>query len=186
MREITDRERRVIALGLLILAIGLGWLLIIGPFVGGFVDRAAERRDESAAYQRNARLIASLPALRAAYEAQSRSASRFGVTAPTQSLAVEALKERLARLSADQGFAIKAVDDLQADSPTGWIRLRADMTATLTQLCETLRRLQSEDAYVDIDDLSISADRSFAAGKLMPLDIRLELSAPWRAGRVQP
>jgi general secretion pathway protein M len=186
MRELTDREQRLIALGLLILAIGLGWLLIAGPLVGGFVDRAAERRDEREAYQRNARLIASLPAIRAAFEAQTKSAARFGVTAPTQALAAEALQERLQRLSADQGFTVRAVEDLQADAPPGWIKLRADLTATLTQLCATLRRLQSEDAYVDIDDFSVSADRSFAAGKLRPLDVRLELSTPWRAGRAQP
>jgi hypothetical protein len=180
---LTGRERRLVALGLLVLAIGLFWLVVVGPLVGGFVDRAAERRDLRAAYQRNVRLVASLPALRADAERQARTAARFAIAAPSESLAVEALKERLQRLAADQGFVVKTIDDLQADAPPSSIRIRTDLTLTMTQLCETVRRLQTEDAYVAVDYLSVSADRSFAAGRLEPLDVRLELSAAWRPTR---
>ena len=185
MKPLTKRERSLVAVGLLVLALGLVWLLVIGPLVGGFFDRAEQRRELRATYARNTRLVASIPVLRAEAEAQAATASRFATTAPSQALAVEALKERLQRLSTDQGFILKTVDDLQSDTPRGSIKLRADLTLTLSQLCETLRRLQSEDAYVVIDSLSISADRSFAAGRLEPLDVRIEVSGLWRAGRIR-
>jgi general secretion pathway protein M len=183
MRPLTPRERRLLALGLLVGAIGLVWLVLVGPLVGGFADRAQQRQDLAQTYRRNERLIAALPALRAAAEAQRANAGRFGLAAPSEALAVEALKERLQHLAADQGFAVTAVEDLQADAPAGEIKLRADLTLTLTQLYETVKRLESEDAYVVVDYVSVSADRSLAANRLAPIDVRLELSAAWRPTR---
>lgn len=186
MRPLTARERRLVALGLLVLAIGLFWLAVIGPLVGGFFDRAQERRDLWTAQRRNERLIGSMPALRAAAEAQAKLASRFAVSAPSEAAASEAFKDRLRRLATDEGFTVKAIEDLPADGPPGAVKVRADLTLTLNQLYETVRRLQSEDAYVVVDYLSVTADRSLAAGRLAPLDVRLELDSAWRPTRGRP
>ena len=186
MRPLTPRERRLVALGLLVLAIGLLWLVVIGPLVGGFVDRAQQRRELAQTYWRNEKLIGSLPVLRAAAEAQRKTAPRFVVAAASEALAVEALKERLQRLATDGGFAVTGIQDLQADAPAGALKVRMDATLTLTQLYETVRRLETEDAYVVVDYLSVSADRSLAAGRLAPVDVRLELSAVWRPTRGRP
>jgi general secretion pathway protein M len=183
MKPLTSRERRLVAIGLLILAIGVVWLAIIGPLAGGFVDRAAERAQLQATLKRNRGLIAALPVWRRAAEAQRASSQRFVIGAPSETLAVEALKERLEHLAADEGFAIASVDDLQADAPAGTVRVRADMTLNLTQLVDTFRRLESEGAYVVVDYLSISADRALAAGRLSPMGVRIELTAAWRSSR---
>ena len=186
MRPLTARERRLVALGLLVLAIGLFWLVVVGPLVGGFFDRAQERRDLWAAHRRNERLITSLPALRATAEAQARLAPRFAMAAPSEAAASEAFKDRLRHLATDEGFTIKAIEDVPAEGPAGAVKVRADLTLTLNQLYETVRRLQSEDAYVVVDYLSVTADRSFAAGRLAPLDVRLELTSAWRPTRGRP
>jgi hypothetical protein len=186
VRPLTARERRLLALGLLVLAIGLFWLVVIGPLVGGFFDRTRERRDLWVVHQRNERLIGSMPALRATAEAQRRLAPRFAMAAPSEAAASEAFKDRLRRLATDEGFTIKAIEDLPADGPAGAVKVRTDLTLTLNQLYETVRRLQSEDAYVVVDYLSVTADRSLAAGRLAPLDVRLELSSAWRPTRGRP
>jgi general secretion pathway protein M len=183
MNPLTPRERRILALGLLVMALALVWLAVIQPLAGGFIDRARQRQDLAGAYHRNARLIASLPALRAQAEAQRALAPRFAILAPSAPAATQAFMDRLRHLAADEGIAVKGMEDLQADAPAGAVKLRADLTLTLTQLYELIRRLQSEDAYVAIDYLSVSADRSFAAGRLNPLDVRLELSAAWQTPR---
>ena len=180
MKPMTARERRLVALGLLMLALAAIYLLVLLPLVGGALNRASHKRDLRQAYQRNARVIASLPTLRAAAEAQRASLARFALTAPSEALAAEVLKERLQKLSADEGFAVRAIEDMQADAPQGAIKVRADLTLTLTQLYETIQRLQNEDAYVVIDYISINADRSAAARKLAPIDVRLELQTAWR------
>jgi general secretion pathway protein M len=186
VRPLTARERRLLALGLLVLAIGLFWLAVIGPLVGGFLDRAQERRDLWAAQRRNERLIGSLPALRVMAEAQQRLAPRFATPASGEAAASEAFKERLRHLATDEGLTIRGIEDLPADIPGGAVKVRADLTLTLTQLYETVRRLQSEDAYVVVDYLSVTADRSLAAGRLAPIDVRLELSSAWRPTRGRP
>ncbi len=186
MRALSLRERRLVALALLVTAILLVWLVLIGPLVGGFFDRAAERDQLRATIQRNERLMSALPVWRAAADAQRRSAARFAIFAPSEQLAVEALKERMQHLAADEGFTITGIEDLQADAPSGMIRVRADMTLNLTQFCETLKRLESEGAYVVVDYLSISADRALVSGRASPMDVRLELTAAYRPTGARP
>jgi general secretion pathway protein M len=186
MRPLEPRERKILAIGLLIAAIVLFWAALVWPLVGGFFDRAERTRQLTEACQRNERIITAMPVWRAAAEAQRRDAARFVIVAPAEASAVEALKERFQRLATDGGFAVTGVDGVQADAAPGTVRVRADFTPTLGQLNETLRRLENEGAYVAIDHLSVSASHSTAEGALGPLDVRLEFSADWRVGDVKP
>jgi general secretion pathway protein M len=186
MNPLTARERRLLAIGILVVALGLFWLALLQPLVGGFFDRAEQRRQLTDTYLRNERLIAALPVWRTAAEAQRRDAGRFAILAPAESAAVEALKERIQHVASDEGFTVKGLEDLQSDAGPGAVRVRADATLTLTQLYETLRRLENEGAYVAIDYLSVSADAAATSGRSGPLDVRLELSAAWRPGGARP
>jgi type II secretory pathway component PulM len=186
MRPLDARERRVVAIGLLVLAIALVWLAVLGPLVGGFVDRAAEREQLKATLARNRKIMAALPVMRAAAEAQGRAAPRFVIAAPSETLAVEALKDRVRHLATDEGFTLASVEDLQADAPAGAVRVRADMTVGLTQLTDTLKRLENEGAYVVVDYISISADQALALRRLAPMGVRLELTAAYRLTRPKP
>ena len=185
MRPLAPRERRLLAIGLLVAALAVAWLAIVAPLVGGFAARAAERRELIAAYQRNRGVMASVAAWRALGEQQRKSAPRFAVAAPSELLATETLKERLVKLAADEGFTVVAISDLAADAPAGKIRLRADLQLTLTQLYESLKRLETEGPYVVVEYLAISADRAVAAGRSSPLAVRLEITAAWRPARAR-
>jgi len=185
MRPLQTRERRLLAIGLLAAALGLVWLVIVSPVVGGFFARAAERRELISAYQRNQRVMAQVRVWRALGDEQRNNASRFAVTAPSQQLAAEAVKDRLAKLAADEGFTISALSDLAADAPTGKIRLRADLQLTLPQLYESLRRLETEGSYVVVEYLAVSADRALATGRSSPLAVRLEITAAYRPPRAR-
>ena len=186
MRPLNPRERRLLAVGLLLGAMAVVWLGIIAPLVGGFFDRAAERRQLLATYQRNQRIMASIPVWRAGAAEQRRGAPRFAIIAPSEQLAVENLKERLLRLANDEGFTVTAMQDLQAGAPNGKVRVRADLQLSLTQLYESLRRLETEGSYVVVEYLSISADRALQTGRLSPMAVRLEVTAAWRAPRAKP
>jgi hypothetical protein len=182
MRPLSARERRLVAVALLLAVVAVVWFLILAPFVGGFIDRAAQRRELIATHQRNQKTMASIPTWRKASEAQRRHAERFSIPAQTEQLAVEALKERLASLATDEGFQITAMQDLEADTPAEEAKVRADLQITLTQLHQSLRRLETEGPYV-VEYLSVSADRALATGKSSRLLVRLEVGAPWRAVR---
>ena len=188
MRPLSARERRLVALGLLFLAMGLVWLILVGPLVGGFVDRDAQRKQLELTLQRNERLMAAISVWRSAAEAQQKSAPRFAIAAPSEQLAVEALKERLTKLATDEGFTLTGVEDLQADAAAGRVEIRADMTLSLTDSTDIVRRLNNEGGLCrcPTPHLSISADRAAAAGRSAPMDTRLDLSADWRPVRPRP
>jgi hypothetical protein len=175
-----------VALGLLVLALGLVWLVIVGPIVGGFSVREVERRQLVATLQRDQRVMDSVPVWRAAAVAQAQTAGRFAIAAPSEQAAVDMLKERVQKIAADQGYALTAMQDLQADAPPGKVRIRADMELTLTQLYETLRRLEAEGTYVVVDFLSINADRALVTGRSAPLGVRIELTADHAPGKDKP
>ncbi len=184
MRPLTARERRLVALGLLLALTAILWLAVLGPLIGGFFDRAQARRDLIAAYERNERVLRSLPRWRAVAEAQRRQSDRFAIAAPNEQQAVEALKERVLRQAAQDGYTVTAVQDLQASAAEGQVKVRADLLLSLGQLYATLRRLSTEGTYVIVEYISISADRAFATGHAAPLAVRLELSGDWHPSRV--
>jgi hypothetical protein len=186
MRPLHPRERRLVAIALLMAAVAVVALALVAPVVGGFSARADERRQLEAVYQRNTRLIAALPMLRAADQAQRASAARFAIAAPSEQLAAEVLKARLQRIAADEGFALTSIQDLPNGPSAGRVRIRADMQLSLAQLCDSLRRLETEGAYVIVDYLSISADRALSTGHLSPIDVRLELTAAYAPTGARP
>jgi len=180
VKPLQPRERRLVAIGLLMAAVAVAWLAIISPLVGGFFARAAERRELIDTYARNQRTMAQIATWRALADQQRASAPRFAIAATSQQLAAETLKARLIKLAADEGFTVSALSDLAADAPTGKIRLRCDLQLTLPQLYDSLRRLETEGTYVVIEYLAVSADQALASGRSSPVAVRLEITAAWR------
>lgn len=180
MRPLAPRERRLLAVGLLVAAAAMTWLLAVSPLIGGFEARAEQRRELIARYQTNQRLLSAVPTFRAAVLDQRRTAALYQITAPSPNLAAEALKQRLAAALTSAGGAVSAVQQVQADVAPGWVSVRADAVINLTQLVTTLRQLQNEAPYVVIEYASVGADRAARIGRAAPLDVRLQVSALFR------
>jgi general secretion pathway protein M len=183
VNRLTPRERKLIALGILVAAIAALWLGLILPIAGGFAARAHERQDLLMSYRHGQRAMAGAAVWRAQAAVQRRDAGRWAILAPSSALASQALKQRLTGLIAAEGGQLKSVEDVQADVPQGQVRVRADLQLTMSQLTSSLKRLESEDNYVVIESVTVSADRAFQTGRAGPMEVRLELSAPWLAAR---
>lgn len=177
MRPLAARERRLVAVALLIGAVAAAWLGLISPLIGGFKARAERREQLLTRYRNDQRLLAAIPVLRAEASAQRKSGSVYRITAPSESQAVEALKRRLASTLSEAGGTVSAVQQVQADVPAGWVSVRADAQIDLTQLDASIRRLQNEPPYVVVEYASIGADRALQSGHSAPLDVRLQVSA---------
>lgn len=180
MNRLSPRERKLVAIGLLVLALAIAWFALISPVADGFVQRAQERRNLLATYQRNQRLLDAMPVWRAQAEAQKRGAAGYAIVAPSQAQGQDQLNQRIAAALTFDGAPPPTAQDLQADVPAGWIGARADAQLTLPQLVAGLRRLESEVPYVVVERLSISGEQAFHTGRAGPLDIRLEVSAAFR------
>ena len=174
MSSLSERERKLVAILILIGGIALVWLVVISPIVAGFHARALERDMLANSFSRNQRLIASIPRLRAQAEAQKQDAAQFHATAANLTAASELLKERLSTQIAAAGGEIKSVQDI-ADRP-GWVRASADGRIALPQLLGLLNHLQNDAPLLVINSLSLSADRALQSGHLDLMEFHLEAS----------
>jgi general secretion pathway protein M len=177
MRPLAPRERRLVALALLAAAVAAVWLALVAPVLGGFQQRAHRREELLAQYRANQKLVASIPLLEAAVREQRRTAAVYQITAPSQAVAADALKQRLTASLSGAGASVGAVEQVQAEVPPGWISVRADAQMSLAQLVASIRQFENEAPYVVVQYASIGADRAASAGHSAPLDVRLQVSA---------
>ena len=178
MRPISSRERKLVAIGLLVALIAAVQLGIVAPILDGFAARAARREELLLRYQHNERTIASIARLRRKAERQGAELGRFTLSAATAELAGELLKERLQRTIESAGGEFRSSDEVTA--PTGWIRARADCELTLDQMTRLLRQLQNEPPYLVVESLTVSADKALLSGQPGPMDVRIEAAIPYR------
>ena len=180
MRALAPGERRLLAVGILIALIGVVVLGIIAPVIGGMAERAEERRELIATHVRNQRVLAGIPVWRAEAVQQKATSANFAIVAPTGALAAEKLKQRINQMATQEGGTADTISEIQGDVPDGWVRVRADLQLTMSQLYKSLARLESEAPYVVIGYVSVAADRAAKTGHVAPMDVRIEVSAPVR------
>jgi len=183
MRPLAQRERRLIALGVLFALVAIVVLGLIVPVLGGMTARAIERSELSETYVRNQRVLAGIPVWRTQAVEQKTNAQNFAIVAPTEALAAEMLKQRINRMANEEGGAVQTVSEIQGDTPDGWVKVRADLQLTMAQLYKSLARLESEAPYVVVGYLSVAADRASKTGHAAPMDVRIEVSAPVRTSQ---
>lgn len=176
MRALSARERKLIAIGILVLLAALIWWLLLAPFVDGFSQRASQREELRAVYVRNSRLINAIPAQRRRAESQTNLKGQFLLTAPNATLARDRLRERLRTGFAASGGEVTAVQDVPAQpgSVRGWVQGRI----SLPQLQTLLGKINSTPPYLVVESLRISADKAMETGRLDTLDVKLEASVP--------
>jgi type II secretory pathway component PulM len=183
MRPLEPRERQVVALGILVLAIVIVWFGLIQPVIGGFIGRAEERAELTDTYKRNARVLAGIATWREQADEQSSTQARYAIVAPTKVLAAENLKQRLTRMANMAGGNVQMISELPSEGPDDWVRVRVDMQLTMSQLYKSLTRLENEAPYVVVGYVSVVADRAVQTGHLATMDVRFEVSAPVRVSQ---
>ena len=180
MRALQSRERRLIALAILTGLIVTLWFGFVEPVAGGFIGRAEERSTLRATFVRNEQVLSGIAIWRNQLNEQKRTASKYFIAAPTGALAAENLKSRLTQLISTKGGNVRTIEEMPGNESAGWVRVRADLDLDLPQLTKCLEQLQTEEPYVIVEYLSITADRAFQTGHLAGMDVRLEISAPFR------
>lgn len=174
MARLSPRERKLVAVLLLVGALALVWYGLLAPLVGGFTDRAAARRALIESYQRDARAVAQIPSIRRAAEAQRASADRFVITGANPG---DVLRDRVAAAIVAAGGTLKSIEDVAGDSAATMVRVRADGQLTIPQLNALLAGLAQGTPLLVVDTLSVAADEAFQTNRPGQMDVRLEVSA---------
>jgi type II secretory pathway component PulM len=178
MTGLSDRERRLIALLILVAVIAVGWLAVLSPIIGGFQARAAERERLALVEASNQRLIDNIAHLRRQAEAQKADSARFHIIAATPEAAAEALKDRLSALLSAGGGEVRAMQDIEAGE--GRVELRIEARVGEGQLFPLLERLRNADPLLIVTALSIAApgaDPAAQSSQTRQLDVRIDVAA---------
>lgn len=177
MNGLSDRERRLIAILILVAVIAFGWLVVLSPIISGFETRAAERERLALVQASNQRLIDNIARLRRQAEAQKADSPRFHIIAPTPEAAAEALKDRVSALVTAGGGEVRALQDIEAGE--GRIELRIEARLGEGELVALLERLRNAEPLLIVTALSVAAPGAnpSAASSSPDLDVRIDVAA---------
>jgi len=181
MTNLSARERRLVAILILLGLIALCWLAIISPILAGFEARAAERERLALVQASNQRLVDNIAQLRRQAEAQRVDMGRYHLLAPTPEAAGEALKERLSTLIGATGGEVRAIQDVEAAE--GRIELRIEVRLAASRLPGLLEAVLNSEPLLVVRTLSVSAPGAPGADLSAPstrnLDVRFDVAASY-------
>jgi type II secretory pathway component PulM len=177
MKAMTARERKLVAIGLLVAAFALLYLGLIQPILGGFADREARREQLRVQFSQNERMIARIATLRRTAEAQRELLPLYSLRAPNSEQAAERLKERLGETLTKAGGQLSATNSV--DAMPGWVRASGAGQMSHEQLVTWLGMLRNDQPYLAMESLTVVADRALNSGRPDLMDVTLETSIPF-------
>lgn len=181
MTQLSARERRLVAIAILVAMIALLLYVVILPIVDGFAERSQAREALLETFTRDERAVVQIASTRRAAEAQRRDSSRYRLPGTNAAAAADALKERLAAAITATGGDLRAIEDVAA--APGYIQVRSDARLTPGQLTQLLTGIQRGEPLLVIEDLAVTATEAFQTGRSGPMDVRLEISGSFPAPR---
>lgn len=178
MRPISARERRLVAVLILVAAIAAVYFLVVAPIAAGFSARADQRERLVLRYLHNVRMIATIPRLRRQAEMQGAAVRVFAIDVRDAETGREWLKERLRRAITESGGDYRNGQD--AEGRPGWVSARASAVLTSAQLAAVLARLQNQPPWLVVESVTVTVQDSPVAGTASAMDVELETSIPLR------
>lgn len=178
MRPVSARERRLVALLILMGIVAAIHFLIVAPIVAGFQSRAGRLERLALTYTHNVRTIATIPRLRRQAEAARTATASFVAVVPNVDAGREWLKERLQGAVEAAGGTFREGGD--AEGRPGWARARAAARMSLPQLAAALARLQNQPPWLVVETVSLSAGNTIVPGQSPVMDVEIEASIPIR------
>lgn len=178
MRIDSARERRLIAILILVAVVALVWLGLLRPLFDGFSARAHQRAALREQNEQAVRVAARLPRLRAEAARLRERAGRYLLPTTDRERAVALLRERIRALAMRHQIVIKSVQEVDADA--GLVRVRADGTFQIEQLTAFLKQLQDQGPVVVVSSMTVAADTAFETGHAGPLGVRIEVSSAYQ------
>ena len=177
MMVLSARERKLVALGLLVGVVVLVEGLVVQPILSGFAERADERAGLALQFAHQEQTIASLPRLRQMARASAARQRAYVAMAASPDAAGSTLEDRL-RLAAESVGGEYRAGDHDGTGPQR-VRARAVVRMPIDKLALWLEHLENEQPYLVVEQLGIGADAALASQKAEALDVKIEVSVPF-------
>ena len=155
----TGRRGQLLALSLLLVALGGVYLLIVSPLLGLYAERAAVLENRRMLVPRLRAAADELPSLRARVEQLRAAAGTRKITleGASDAIASATLQSRIEELASSAGATIGSTESLPAEARSGYRRigLRYVLSGSYETLVKFLARLESATPPLVIDNLHI-------------------------------
>lgn len=182
------RRGQALAVGLLLLCLGLAWTVVAAPLIALYEERAEAVAGRRALAARMAQLAAALPELRA----QAATVRAVGpaqsalLEGATDSVAGAALQQLVLDLAVRAGATPSSTETLAAEQVGAYRRVgvRVALTASWPVLVRLLQAAAEATPGLLVDDLQIRGSRLLVRPADVPLDALMTISA-LRAGGAQ-
>jgi len=182
MRKLSARESRLVAVLILVAVIALVALMVIGPIVDGFRDRAQKREQLAQQFLVNERRISSIDVLQREAVRQDDALHAMFLSAPDADEAGEGLREQIETAAQTAKVNIKATEAMQG-AEDNWVRAALEVQVTDAQLMDLLARINAIKPGVVVDTVAVTAADALTNLEANTLDVRIEASAPFLHAR---
>jgi hypothetical protein len=174
MMDMSLRERRLLALAILVAVVAFIWLAAVVPILNGFAARQDAREAAVATLRQNARAIPAYHDTQLKLAALRRAAPAWAVLAASPPTATELARARVSRDVADSGGVLEALRD-QPGRPD-LIQLQGDARIDLIGLQVLLRHLEEDHPAGVINALIVAAPDATAGQHASALQVRFDVS----------
>lgn len=155
----TGRRGRFLALGLLFVALGAVYLVVVSPLRDLYMERAAVVENQRMLLPRLRATAAELPALRTRVEQLRTAAGTRKITleGASDAIAAAALQSRIEELATSVGATIGSTESLPAEARSGYRRigLRYVLSGPYETVVKFLAKLEAATPPLVIDNLHI-------------------------------
>lgn len=183
MRPLSSRERRLVAVLLLVAVVAAVLGLLVGPIVDGFAARREQKLMLAQTFHANERRIDSLNSLQKEAESQQTLLQTRFLAAANVDEAGEALRARVEAEAQAGGAQIKSSEAVAADD--GWAHAAVEARMGHAQLSDIIARLNAARPALSVDAVTVIADDALTNYKSDLLDVRLEAAAPFIVARAR-
>ncbi|TQV64826.1 MAG: hypothetical protein FNT29_03625 [Halothiobacillaceae bacterium] len=188
MRPLRPVESRVLALGLLLVALLAVYALLIGPPLGLYQENRERIEELALRLEHHQRLAAERPALEAEYARLSRSrpAGGYYLTSESEALAAAEMQAYVKQIIEAAGGGLVSTQPILASPADKRRRVKAQirMQGNIRALHAVLYRLESGSPWLLMEEVEITGARvdRRRGGTPDTLDVRLNLTGFMRGG----
>ncbi|HTZ70830.1 MAG TPA: type II secretion system protein GspM [Acetobacteraceae bacterium] len=168
----TGRNGRLLAVGLLIMALLVVWIGVVAPVVDWYSARAAQLSALNQRAAREAALIATLSTLKKDAAAATSQPTRAVLAGSTDAIAGASLQEQVQSMATNADAQLTSIETLPAEQVADYRRIgvRVEMNAQLPVVVALLKAVEEAQPSMLVDDIHLASTPVGPMATQLPLD----------------
>jgi general secretion pathway protein M len=168
----TGRRGQILAVGLLVLAVVIAWLVLAVPVLGWYAQRSSRLDGLRQRAAREAALIETLPTLRKEVESAGKTPTHSVLAGRTDAIAGAALQEQVQTMASAANAQLTSAETLPAEQVGAYRRIgvRVELNAQLPVIVALLKSLEEAEPSMMVDDIRLTGTPVSSLTNQLPLD----------------